>query len=465
VTDIDTRARAATSALLASVDAAADVAPTPRRSPLPRLAFAAVVVVAVVAGGLAFARRDDGRTTAVASGAGAPRLIVDPAPDGLALAGVFDPPAGAAVSVATFGTGDAEDPYRDADLLVAVRAETAGEDAGSGGSATAVTVQGTSGSLEETDFGVTLAFRLAPDRVVTVASRTLSADEIVQAADALRIDGTDTTVDGELPRGLTPVAHGDIALGGLVQLIGPDAHVAFYADGTGESQLTVASAQGDASSIAVMRWTFAGGSRVISFGHSGVIGVLEPGEQPLRELAFERDGHVVVITGRTSEEALLDAASHLRPASDEEWAAAGHDVARQPGVPADALASLEGELSATDTWAAYVDSKGSLCARVQSGDSDSFSCSSASIDSPPDQRVYPSPLTVHDNGGTERLVVGVSPAGATRVALDSGAAQVDAQTTAFGQSLLYAGTLDPFPTQVIFYAADGSELARQPVNQ
>jgi hypothetical protein len=98
-----------------------------------------------------------------------------------------------------------------------------------------------------------------------------------------------------------------------------------------------------------------------------------------------------------------------------------------------------------------------LCASLDGPASGSSSCTAAAGAT--------APQVLSDNGGTPRLVFGVSPAGAARVVLDNGSEQVEADTTTFGDGRLYGGSLDPLPTQVIFYAADGSELARQPVNQ
>jgi hypothetical protein len=467
VTDIDTRAREAGAALLASVEPVAT--PRPRRSPLPRLAFAAIALLVIAASVLVVTRRDDRSGSTVTSGPGAPRLVVDPVPDGFALTQARDDEVGGdTITISTFGHGEGADLYRDSELMVGVFARRGPEDLSSDSTAMTVTVHGSTGRVEQSDYGVTLSLEIGPNRVAVVVSRTLTVDEVVQAADALRFDaGGAVTVEGVLPRDLAFVGTSTMsATGGQLELVRPGSHIARYSNQAQDASFSVISQEGPLAVLDVERWSLRSAVRAVDVqGRRGFIGTLEDaGTIPYRELVFEREDGIVAIGGNVTEDQLLAVAEHLRPAAEAEWTDAS-GAQTETVIPPGAKASLEGSLGARQPWTVYVDAQGALCASVQSQEHGSVSCTGHAIGSVEDQPIdlRLRPQTLRDDAGTPRIVYGYSPPGTARVVLDNGAQQIDAPTTPIEDRLLYAGALEPFPVQVVFFAADGTEISREPV--
>jgi hypothetical protein len=428
----------------------------------------AVALVVIATSVLVVTRRDDRSGSTVTSGPGAPRLVVDPVPDGFALTNARDEaPGGDTMTMSTFGHGEGADLYRDSDLMVGVFSRRGPEDPSSNSTATTVTVHGTTGYLEHYDYGVTLSFELESNRVAVVVSRTLDGDEVVQAADALRFDADGSVaVDGQLPRDLALVGSGTMSPPGeLIELVRSGSHIARYSNQQQDVSFDVISQEGPVSVLDVERWSLSSAVRAVEvLGRRGYIGALEGlgTTTPYRELVFERDEGIVAIGGNVTEDQLLAVAEHLRPATDAEWAPAS-GTQTEPVVPPGAKASLAGSLGPQQPWTVYVDAQGALCASVQNQEHGSVSCTGhaiGSVEEPPTDIVFRA-QTLRDDAGTPRLVFGYSPPGTARVVLDNGAQQVDAQVTPFDDRLLYAGALDPFPVQVVFFAANGTEISRE----
>jgi hypothetical protein len=444
--DLDTRMRAAGASLRRASERLTPEGPPPGRS-RPVMGLAAVALLLLIAAGAMALLGDDHDSPAVSTDpSGAPRLVPDQVPEGLAPTGAVDLPLtdetghAVAATFSVYGDRDADDPFAHIDLGIVVVERVDGQSDESLGISTEgepVTVRGHPGFLNEiAPLGLSVGWEETPQLSVQVASFTLDRDQLMAAAEGLAVDGTDVALGAMPPDLTTPLTLvGSTTLTpGLEPFPAPpstDGHLVGYQNPNDGQAAVIATFVGDSADLAVIRWITAVHQPTSVRGHTGWSGASEPATRTL--LWEESPGVLVMVQGfGLDEDDVRAVAESLHPADDAEWAAlldqgddsdgdsaseasgsvaassgssAGEIAGSDLGLPNGAIVRLQGDYGG-GSWAVYNDPNGNLCGQFTAEYEDSGSCG------PPDAAV----ITV-SIGGDEGpvLLFGVMPPGAVDV--------------------------------------------------
>ena len=332
MTDLDTRGRAAAAALKDSLaDAPVPelrVADRPSRAPW-LLAAAAVVMVALVASAVALRGGGNGDAgLATEPPAEVPRLILDPVPEGLEPTGRVELPVHQGASdfelpgMDLWLYGSPDDPLGQPSLVASTIDAAEGLSAGDGEE---LEVAGHEATLRRgrdgmPDGGVlTLGVDLGKEGLVGVMSRDLDRAALVAAAEELLATGEPVMPD-ELDSGLVQVAQTPDVRFDVMTVFLPSERGSGvgYASADHERSLQLLAVGGDDDDLLLARWMLGPEAREVELrGTTGWLGSPYAGAHSL--VWQESPGVLVAVTGSVGEEALLEAAASLRPATDEEW--------------------------------------------------------------------------------------------------------------------------------------------------
>ncbi|HEY3144165.1 MAG TPA: hypothetical protein VGJ86_23750 [Acidimicrobiales bacterium] len=446
--DLDTTLRGAAGALRDSV-APNSAGPPPRPSSAPILtATALVVVAAILAAAVAFWPNNDKDTTVPSSDVSTkghvvvPRLIPDHVPDGYVVSGASDPSEMVGEAAATgpvsrtvlYGDSGADDPFAHSDLQTSTTRwpEDTNFDGGSGmppeGHGHEVTVRGHTGVACAPDecIGEVMATLYWPEEEplfdVRLTSRSLDIDQLQQVAEDLTFEGDyavvgspPSDVDGPLDE-LARSQPNDLPL----VATGYSINYAPPHNIPGGPTLQVSTGEGGESNLLMTRWLAGEWRRVEVRGHEGSISVKEeragggPDRQTAITLLWEEEpgviAQVTTLMSPLTEDEVLQVAESLRPATDEEWAAALQvDDPPDPAnygqyIPTDVVASVNTTGMGS---AAYLTADGQLCGYVVDSEGKLPDvCGSA------DDRV----LVLADRGGNVHTYFGRVPEGTDSVA-------------------------------------------------
>ena len=180
-----------------------------------------------------------------------------------------------------------------------------------------------------------------PDGAVVLSSRSLDRAAIEAAARDLDLD--DLAEPPATLAGLDLVGEGQMGVSTNL-MVGPNerGHMVGYQDEDGTRSLTVTTAAGDEGDLASLRWQLGPEAEAVDLdGTTGWAG--RPFGPGSASLVWQRaDGVIVSLSGSGFEvEDLVEAASSLRVATDEEWDA----LLEASGslVPRDALAGVSSD--------------------------------------------------------------------------------------------------------------------------
>lgn len=362
---VDTRARRAAAALSDSVGVLADPPglPSPNRS---RLVLAAAVVLLVVAVAVVATRTGDEDAAPVATTTrdAVPRLVPAHLPDDLRPSSATHLPddgSGPGVTTVVFAHPVA-DTFDEGELAVSWAESDAelGDDEASG------EVRGRPAFVEGRDGGDAYVRWYEDGLAITVESRTLGFDVVMEVVDTVTVaDGQVTVADGVLPAQM--VERGRVELResshpSVEMPVGAAGHMAVW-DGDDGRALVVVTVAADEPTVAAMAWVGRGVvERNMSIGSTWT--VEGPG------YLWHAADHAVLVRGSgLSEDEVVEVARSLRVATEEEWAA----FSQPDGVPdgADAMLPNVGIPHGSVTvWADGTE----LCAEIRQSDDVTGSC-------------------------------------------------------------------------------------------
>jgi hypothetical protein len=323
-TSLDRRAEAAATAVRAAVahlEPSPGEMPAPPRRRWPALA-AAVALAAVAVAGAILVERNAGRDVVAGPTGPLPRLVVGDVPEGMSASGATERP-GPGAPESTFrlyGKGEADDPFRDGDVGIAVMG-----DGGAGSFTTPgeeVRVRGVQGTMgENPSYGWSLTWREAGVGSVLVHSRSMSGPELVDVAEALRREGNGLVLD-QPPDGYRLVAD----LPGLPVTFGPgdDGSEVRYESSDAERWLSVAVLVERPGALDALRWLGGRNARAVTVrGREAWFLPPSTGGAAISTsiLGWREQPGVLVTTAGTglTEDELRTVAESLRPATDGEW--------------------------------------------------------------------------------------------------------------------------------------------------
>jgi hypothetical protein len=470
--DLDTRARTGATALRDAVRdlpvPASHRVRTPHRGRLVLVAAAVVALVALTAS--LVGRGEDEQRLSTDPSAGAPRLVLDPAPAGMAVSGAVDLPLPGEPSAQgaywVYGDAGSDDPFADRDL--ALIHATSSEDTPiptDGSERTEVdghTAWVSPPPEDPGDLGRRSVYVEVADGSLGLFSRTLSDTELLAAAgdldlDAVPLDPPDRL--GDLDQ--VGTTRGSLSAGATLLPFAVGAgHVVGYVDDAsdGGRGIYLASVEGGDGALAIARWALGTTIRAVDVdGTEGWSG--SPyGEGSSLVVWQESAGVVVGVTGFGIEEAaLLAAAESVRIATDAEWEALVR-LGDTATVPRDAQLGVSNDDVAGSGFAAYLDDEGYLCVDYAEETGGSVgSCSGG---------VGESSLTVEALrlSSGQMVLYGYTTLGTDgEIRIEAGdGALVDASEAYHEGGTLFAGlfTDDSLPTEIVVRGADGAELAR-----
>ena len=462
--DLDTRARAAASSLHnALADRPLPSEAAPRRTGHVRTvltAAAVVVAVAALATALLWPDNDEGKSGLATTSGEVPRLVPTYVPDGLELAGATEVSTTGDLpvySVWVYGDPDApHDPFAARDLSVYVVSATGNPDGDSPlpspGRVTLADLGSAEESLDGRSPSVTLD--LGNGQLATVASRTLSDEEVVAFANELRAGDPLTVLPTDLPEGLALLAADEqVAVG-----IGPgpvgEGFAVGYESQDAEMSLTVTSSDVDPL---IPRFGFTGETAVTEVDGTTAWTASDDGSATL---VWVESGATITVSGvGLSSDELVRVAESLEAVDDATWASM-LEVSNGDGVTVDrsAAVSVVDALDDGGTWSAYVDADdSSLCLEVPTPNGSEGSCDGAS-GPPPELRAG-----VSETSSGELIVYGTT----TLADVDTIELSLPLSTAAIpepnGGGTLFAGAVAPaeLPAELIVSdAATGQELGR-----
>ena len=477
---LDTRARAAAGAIHHAVAGVAIPSPTParprRRMPArPALAFAALVVVALVAGAVALGGGDPSPTdVATDATGGIPRLVLEDVPEGLDVTGAVELPLTEGMEQparwSVYGDPGADNPFEGADLGVAVLEGAADYDQGVE-RGREVEVGGRRAWLadEGSEAGPVLRRSLVvplEDDLLVAISATLDDDALLDVGGRLGLDDGTFDAPDDLTDELSLVAasRAGVNTGGIAIPLPAErgSMVGYQSQDDLSRSVSVMSVDAGEDDFLVARWALGPGARPVDVrGTTGWVGSPFGAGSHVVVWRESESNVVALLAGGLSEDEVLAAAESLREATDDEWESLRPARQGEARVPPNARAAVSGRLADGSAYAAYVTDDGSLCLALSGsetcqgqagGDAPTFVVAASETDA--GEVIVYGWTTLGAPGQLEITADGEPASGPSEASTEDGA-------TVFA----FVDDVAPFPTEVVVRDRAGTELGRAPVNE